>query len=106
VSDVERDARLAYRDVIGAWCSEGRRLLNVARAGEKLVVLAMRLEVSESYLSELLNGRKQPSIGVATRVFLVFGIEGHTWGLTPTSLGANSECSTGSAASRTTESAA
>ena len=76
-------AQLATCDDDGVWQSEGRHLFGVARAGEKVVVLAMKIGITEQFCGELLRGRKQPSIDVAARIFLVFKIPAHAWGMKP-----------------------
>lgn len=81
------DARLAYRDASGAWRSEGRRLLEVVRgtgADKKpLKAFGYELGITEQYVGHLLEGRRQPSADIIARIFLAYGIEGHTWGLAP-----------------------
>jgi hypothetical protein len=83
-----REPRLAYRDAAtGAWRSEGRRLLAIARgvgAGRQpLKLLAYQLGTTEQHVGRLLRGVERPGVDVIARAWLELGIAGHLWGLAP-----------------------
>jgi hypothetical protein len=85
---------LAYRHH-GTWVSQGRALFRLAV--ERAVIaharglaprfrtrwVAKQIQITPRYLKMLLSGRRRPSLAVAVRVAVVFGVEATSWGLRP-----------------------
>jgi hypothetical protein len=79
---VKRECLIAFKRE-GEWHSEGRRLLALVRGSDKLLVLSLRLHISEQFLGRILNGLQRPSPEMALRLWLEFAIPVHAWVLAP-----------------------
>jgi DNA-binding XRE family transcriptional regulator len=79
---LEGEARGAYRDARGRWRSEGRRLLLLVR--ETRDALGCALGVTHQTASLLVSGRVRPSLALACKIEMAFGIAPRTWCLAPT----------------------
>lgn len=67
------------------------------RSAIELAAALRGMGLSKSYASELANGRRRPSLGLAARIETELNIPAATWA-SQNSQRANSECSEGAAA--------
>lgn len=88
-------SRLLAVRVDGRWMTAGRVALVAALEAEgrahapgmssrfRTRIVARQLSVTPAMLRKLLDGRRRPSIDLAARIAVLFGVDGHAWGMRP-----------------------